>query len=513
MKALRILAVFFSISFSSFGSLSDDFLELVFHNVGSGNCTVVRTSHGIFMFDCGSSSINRESQEILTYEVQENGVKSNLEIKKNIFNRVNVTPSKKNNNKNFATKRKQESITEECFKKKIDQSFLDKKKIILGELDSKRDSKENLFNSITKNSFPKHDEDDQKLFQAVTISHPDKDHVNYLISYFTDDITINSLILGGSFQTYFEPEKSKGRNKKKQKSSKKAKTEDTEEEESKTTTFSSWLKNRLSSGMRVHIPAITKVILTKDNVNQFFENFEDGQIKLKNNDKIAELGVHDKDYDDLTLQTSAIFSDAFKSEDSNFHVHCLSSNADSGFKDPNSSSLVVCLTYCGNRVLIPGDATNKTFEKIFKNYAQELEKDSNYLKMKIVMVPHHGTIKECNNAQFYKTFNPRYAVISSGFLINNGHPRKEALENIFWSNDLKQEEQEHIIVSAQKKQKKAKKDFYCAFTKEAIYCTVCCVDGVKFTLPYFDTVEDDDNAKVEEPRALETDPAKDNVSS
>jgi competence protein ComEC len=92
--------------------------------------------------------------------------------------------------------------------------------------------------------------------------------------------------------------------------------------------------------------------------------------------------------------------------------------------DRNDGSLVARLFYKNNSILLMGDATSKTEKILLANYSSEK------LKNDILKIGHHGS-RSSTSRDFLQVVDPQYALISSGFNNNYGHPHQEVLDLLF----------------------------------------------------------------------------------
>lgn len=93
--------------------------------------------------------------------------------------------------------------------------------------------------------------------------------------------------------------------------------------------------------------------------------------------------------------------------------------------EDNDSSLVQILTYKDFDVLFTGDASYDVLNPLFEDLNAEIE---------VLKVPHHGS-KTGLDANSFKSFKPKIAVISSGEGNSYGHPTKEIL-NLLEINNI-----------------------------------------------------------------------------
>jgi hypothetical protein len=111
----------------------------------------------------------------------------------------------------------------------------------------------------------------------------------------------------------------------------------------------------------------------------------------------------------------------------------------------NGSSIVACVNYAGNRVLLPGDATSETLDAIndlwdaWDNKGKQLP----IVPCIVLGVPHHGalrTIADNYNSKkprlniaeaFAENVEARRLAASAGFVVKYAHPSKRVLETLW----------------------------------------------------------------------------------
>ena len=92
---------------------------------------------------------------------------------------------------------------------------------------------------------------------------------------------------------------------------------------------------------------------------------------------------------------------------------------DKHYRKKNDSSCVLKITANNKSILLTGDIEKPIENKLVKKYKEKLQSD-------IMIVPHHGSLSSSSN-KFIKTVNPKYAVVTSGFLNRYGHPKSRVL--------------------------------------------------------------------------------------
>lgn len=90
--------------------------------------------------------------------------------------------------------------------------------------------------------------------------------------------------------------------------------------------------------------------------------------------------------------------------------------------DPNTSSVVVLLSYRGLRILLTGDAESDEEAWMIERYGEQLHAD-------ILKVGHHGSATSTTPA-FLELVHPRVALVSVGATNKYGHPNAEVLRRL-----------------------------------------------------------------------------------
>ncbi|MGI9289255.1 MAG: DNA internalization-related competence protein ComEC/Rec2 [Pseudomonadales bacterium] len=85
----------------------------------------------------------------------------------------------------------------------------------------------------------------------------------------------------------------------------------------------------------------------------------------------------------------------------------------------NNNSCVLQIETPHSATLIAGDIEAVVEQSLLQHYAHDLRSD-------ILIVPHHGS-KTSSTAEFTAAVQPRYAVVSSGYLNRFGHPHEEVV--------------------------------------------------------------------------------------
>lgn len=115
------------------------------------------------------------------------------------------------------------------------------------------------------------------------------------------------------------------------------------------------------------------------------------------------------------------------------------SYADEKTKD-NDRGCVLRISTGKNSILLSADIEKNSERRLLDVHADKLDST-------MLVVPHHGS-KTSSTADFVAAVNPRYAVITNGYLNSFGHPKKEVLERYLkqGSEILRSDEDGAILV-------------------------------------------------------------------
>lgn len=107
--------------------------------------------------------------------------------------------------------------------------------------------------------------------------------------------------------------------------------------------------------------------------------------------------------------------------------YCLSPESDREYDDRNSASMVLLAEYGDFDLLLTGDATKETEEKLISVWQNTPELCKR--EVEVLKVAHHGS-STSTSEQFLKVLSPEFAVISCGRNNRYGHPHRETMENL-----------------------------------------------------------------------------------
>ena len=88
-------------------------------------------------------------------------------------------------------------------------------------------------------------------------------------------------------------------------------------------------------------------------------------------------------------------------------------------KNNNDNSCILQMSTHGYKVLFTGDISTKAEKLLINKYQKELTAD-------LLIVPHHGSISS-SSEEFIKLVNPKYAIISAGYMNRYTHPHTKVL--------------------------------------------------------------------------------------
>lgn len=126
-------------------------------------------------------------------------------------------------------------------------------------------------------------------------------------------------------------------------------------------------------------------------------------------------------------------------ESRGFILQCIYPDTKEAVKEINDFSTVMVVELAGEKILFPGDISEKK-EKQVADLAKQ------YAPFDIVLAPHHGS-KNSNSEYFFKTLAPKETIISCGKNNSFGHPHSEALERIRkYSGIIKRTDEEGAII-------------------------------------------------------------------
>lgn len=261
--------------------------------------------------------------------------------------------------------------------------------------------------------------------KTIVITHPDKDHYIWLKELFTDNDRVENIVLAGLPEDY-----------------------------NKSTL--DWLKANIGA-VNIFFPALSYLPMKEST----FEEIIRGDNKARD---YAEHACSDEDgiiKMDTGEPVSKEFQNAFYFGE-NIKVFMLSINplhvkgrtgriirlCDEDPEDKNKESLVMKIQNGSSSMILTGDATQATTNKIFGNYHQS------FLKSEILLASHHGSSTHGSNSQeWLDLINPRYVLISNG--LSYGHPSEEAYERFHMDiNPLKNVTRHSVIVGKASKEAK-----------------------------------------------------------
>lgn len=95
-------------------------------------------------------------------------------------------------------------------------------------------------------------------------------------------------------------------------------------------------------------------------------------------------------------------------------------------ENKNDSSCVLQMRTNKHSMLFTGDISQKLEKLLVAKYVDQLKSD-------VLLVPHHGSLSS-SSEQFIQAVDPKYAVVSAGYMNMYGHPRPEVLAKYLTKN-------------------------------------------------------------------------------
>jgi len=124
----------------------------------------------------------------------------------------------------------------------------------------------------------------------------------------------------------------------------------------------------------------------------------------------------------------------------NAEVYILAASVQSSFSRKNTMSIVLMIRYGDFAVVLTGDATKHTENKIMERYPHD------WLDSDILKIGHHGSLSTSTTTQWAGVIRPKTAVVSAGVRNSHGHPRREIVERLddYTDNNVSP----HLMISA-----------------------------------------------------------------
>lgn len=421
MRSVKLKSRFFysfALSFSlfvnfSFASIpeveSAPKVTLKVHAVGQGNCVTLEVrkpnakKSEFMIVDIGSTSSEKEAK-YTEYQIESSSAPQEDEPQTNQASGP-ATP---------VTKKNKPSIPESTLKDSDWHEVLDDADIITSLTKSYReqfirDMRQTL--KKTRNTIS---------VKTVVITHPDQDHYGWLMKLFSHPNDIIEFLIFGGLPSHYYPSDQQG--------------------------FKDWLRLRLKNKTRIFFPAIQYKALNPEKDDPFQEI-----LNLEKERKFAPhtfSHIQGGDFKKLDLAEAFDFDDKII-------ISLLSVNplhipgpkkvarlADDD-ADDNKDSLVLKIEHGLSSVMLMGDATQATTNRIKQNYEDD-EDSLKFLKSTVLLASHHGSAEHgCNTEEWLKLVDPKCVVISHGH--QYGHPQAQAYNN-FKQLNLIQVSEHQILV-------------------------------------------------------------------
>ncbi|MBW8308763.1 MAG: hypothetical protein K0M45_03850 [Candidatus Paracaedibacteraceae bacterium] len=472
MKILRSLNITFSLCFSlatlirAQETIREDELVVRVHSVGQGNCITINFHNKVMMVDCGTSSIKNES--LVRKDLVKDAVKKLQEEEEG--------KKKGKGKKKEASKRERTSVESpsDLFER---IAKLDRDRVNSGEPELKakvfKDQCCREINQVLLKYSPQDKSDPGlKRIKTILLTHGDTDHTNLLTTVVKKKYKINNFILGGMPEEYDLDEK--------------------------------WIDYHLKlKGFKLYIPALSfkafgetwswtqiialsKELREKNGLAPQAYSFPKGSIRIRTQYLAADF----EGYSIKELEKAFNFGGKFQVyllsiNSAHFQGAPLSLEDDKTSilrvnEDPNTDSLVLKIIHTPSNlsVMLTGDATGQTTDRIYNNYQRFLptEEFKDFLQADIYLAAHHGSITHGSNHEDWikNVVKPQVVFISNG--LSQGHPYKQAFQIFKGSPNMKTGVQEHKVDYAihKKEQASTSKSFtYKTYmTKAAIFSTV-----------------------------------------
>ncbi|OJW47266.1 MAG: hypothetical protein BGO67_07480 [Alphaproteobacteria bacterium 41-28] len=397
-------------------------------NVGQGQCSVLRCKNKetgkeeSMLVDIGSTSYSKEfayfKQQPETPQKKDKPEKKKGEGPRKSI----VTPSDfEESTQNPDPKLIQEKVKE--FIAKLRCQFLPTEKAQQEKAKEEEEKKEKTKKQKKRGRKKEEEEENPPIYvRTVVISHPDQDHYGWLTKLFCEkNDRIDYLVLGGLPEHYDVSGKVK---------------------------FYKWITARIANGTRVYFPAIQfEPIASMEEIC-----IESEKCKNRERTYAPYLYANPQNSLEYFIQRDKPFEFQGKKEDHlsqafNFgeevQIYPLAFNPshfedDGGIlrfsdsQDDNTDSLVLKIEYGKSSVLLTGDATGLTMNKIYHRYRYFPD----FLKVNILCAAHHGSAShDSNDMELIKATQPEYVLISNGHM--HDHPAKRAYKNFKKSERLK----------------------------------------------------------------------------
>ncbi|AIL13683.1 hypothetical protein IM40_09635 (plasmid) [Candidatus Paracaedimonas acanthamoebae] len=422
MASVQFLLLLFINSFA-FASVTEEqakpYMKVTAHNVGQGSCTTAELYSPEYeepiyvLIDAGSSAYKKElfCQEYFMRKAEKMVLEESLKE-----GEKEVIPSSPLPSSSSSSSTIPQSILRHPSPGES-QAFRRSQK---GS--SYEEVKQKIINNIRRSLGT---DDPEKAINILTffISHPDSDHYNLAKDIFKNDKDkVHNIILGGLPEKY-------------------------------SLSFRNWLQKQIDKKeTRVYFPALLTqqpIVLIDDLVSesladtctctyapQMFSDPEEGwkpKEHLKDFEQALPLGPHIKTY--LLSVNPTHWQEGGKER---VQRSCLED-------DDNSDSLVLKLQIGENKeeksIIITGDATNITTDRILGNYEDNLD----FLKCTILTADHHGAKTHgSNNLRWIKATAPQHVIFSCGTM--HGHPSLQAYKNFKQSSAFAETEAHDIWV-------------------------------------------------------------------
>lgn len=275
--------------------------------------------------------------------------------------------------------------------------------------------------------------------KTIFVSHPDEDHYNWIQRFFRDGDEIDHMILGGLPEKYAMG-------------------------------FQGWIDRQAAKGVSVFFPAIhcdqpiedmeslLEVSKKRLYANHFFSDPKNGWIQ--------ERASHLEGFGEALPWGKEIKAHVLTLNPTHFEEkgtilrHCHP-------RDTNADSMVIRFSIGGNAVILTGDATKETTDRVRQNYE---DTPGFFNTHTVLMADHHGSSShDSNDKDWIRTVKPAHVICSAGTI--HRHPTGQAYENFKLSTELKFFHSPHDIWVYEKSGKGQKAQPVCHKTHASIFST------------------------------------------
>lgn len=419
--SIVLLTSIFVSSYPVFGSAEDSYINFTVHNIGQGNCMTAE------LYEVGE-----QNPTFILMDAGSNAYKDDLACQEYFKKKLNINPFIQEKSKNRELSLEASSYTSTF--SEVPGSEV--KPITPGiqkfRQEQKQDRKKSQETEMIKSKVNEirvnlgQKKSSQSIHvKTIFVSHPDTDHYNWLERIFThNEDKIDNIILGGLPESYHK-------------------------------TLCTWLNKQIARETKIYFPAIEckqplpsfKALFPRPPRNfypyapQMYSHPETGWPQkafnhLENFKEALPWGENIKTYL-LTVNPTHYQRERTKEKETEEKISRVSLHG-----DDNSDSLVINFRIGNNSIIVTGDATNITTQRVIENYGNSPEFFD--VCNTILVADHHGSYTDGSNSdKWIHEVSPSYVVFSCG--TKHNHPSIEAYEKFKQSTNLKQLSPSHEI--------------------------------------------------------------------